>query len=79
MPVYAAQPLLSRPPTRHHFASPTHTRVAWRVHAQWSPPDVADALSQGAAAAERFAEGRHTMDLLGASGGTSDRYTGKDM
>ena len=40
---------------------------------EWTPPDVAGNVSSTIAAGERFAAHRHARDLMGESGGTSDR------
>eukprot|EP01044_Picomonas_judraskeda_P017161 COSAG03_NODE_3177_length_2161_cov_1.516974_3_plen_251_part_00 len=40
---------------------------------EWTPPDVAGNVSSTIAAGERFGIHRHARDLMGESGGTSDR------
>ena len=46
---------------------------------EWAPPDVAGNLAAGIAAGERFGSDRHARDLMGESGGTSDRLSSMDV
>jgi hypothetical protein len=46
---------------------------------EWAPPDVAGNLSATIAAGDRFGADRHARDLMGESGGTSDRLTARDI
>lgn len=46
---------------------------------EWAPPDVAGNVSSTIAAGERFGSNRHARDLMGESGGTSDRITAMDV
>eukprot|EP01043_Picozoa_sp_COSAG02_P030740 COSAG02_NODE_1977_length_10205_cov_5.317633_13_plen_233_part_00 len=46
---------------------------------EWVPPDVAGNVSSTIAAAERFGSNRHARDLMGESGGTSDRVAAMDV
>ena len=46
---------------------------------EWVPPDVGGNVSSTIAAGERFGSNRHARDLMGESGGTSDRVAAMDV
>ena len=58
-------------------------RFSPRVHGpsrvEWAPPAVGANVSSSIAAGERFGADRHARDLMGESGGTTDRITAMDV
>ena len=46
---------------------------------EWAPPAVGANVSSTIAAGERFGADRHARDLMGESGGTTDRITAMDV